>query len=1023
MRPGIARVPAWLGLTRAAIRWRAGSSLALLVAATVAVAAASIGPFYLVTAYGTVLQAKLAQAGASATAVNVGDFVTSPQAVALSAPALAMGSRHGMGRWFGPARASYTAEVDASVRFPLVARPGVCRHLTFVSGGCPAARGQIVLTTRSARALGAHVGTVIHPAGPIGVGPLTVAGIVVPGNPLAPYWLGQDFFGYGDGHLDSAFTVVPTVAGLPTTALVQLPLEPRRVDPGNLGTVEGVVQAYEAAATQQLGLTATTGLFSAVDAYVSSADLMAVIVVLVDLQLVLLSLFVIYGLVAQSALVRSREVAIARLRGLPRASVLAFGLGEPAVVLVVALPVGLLIALGLTVLAQHTLLPNTRVTVDPTAIFAALATEAGGLAAVAAGSHRLLAAPLQRQLLALEVPPPAPARAAVDAAALAVALAALVELVVAGAVDGHQPNPLSVLAPGILAVAVAIASIRAVPIIARAVIRRTAKGPRVGLGIAVRQVARRPSGLRQMAVVTVAVALACFAVAGWAVAAANRVVRADFALGAARVLDVHLPAGLGLEQAVDYADPSGRYAMAAMVQTGPGPNLLAVQPSRLQRVGYWPPGMSRAPLAQLVRWLSPPVQPPLEVSGAELRATVTLARAPNPPPDLQLDLVDSQGNPQLVDFGYLSPGTRTYEAKLPGVCLRGCRATQIVPEWTPPQTSLATGQEVNAGPRSVSYSIIIDAFQQRSGAGWRAVTNRLGEASYWTASGPGMRVQVIKVDGRSALQLLVQDSASDTTSPSVYAAALPSVLPGVMTRGASVQDPAAAPVSDFDGTGIVLDAKYEVAALPQVGGDGFLVNLGAAVRAETGPPAQTVDQVWLSAGAPATVVSRLRQQGVTFGSSLTPGPALGILNRSGPALAYTFFLFAMGAAALLALGGSVFAAAATARRRAFEVAVLRAIGVSDRELAWSLLAENLILLGPGVVLGAITGVGGVLLALPSVPEFTSSAGAPPVELALAPLPIVILVASLATVFVVAAWVNGRSTLRRASWARLRFEVG
>lgn len=997
--------------------------MALLIAAVVAVVAASAGPLYLNTAYGTVLQAKLAEASASSTAVDVGDLVTSSQAVALTSPALALGPRYGMGRWFGAAVVSYTAAVVASVRFPLVARPDVCPHLHFVSGHCPTAPGEIVLTSRSARVLGVRVGSVIHPYGPPGVGTLEVAGIILPGDPLAPYWLGQDFFGYGDGHLDSAFTVVATVAGLPTTALVQLPLDPRRVNPGNLGNLEGAVGAYEAAATQQLGLTATTGLFSAVNNYVSSADLMAVVVLLVDLQLVLLSLFVVYGLVAQSAEVRRRELAIARLRGLPRARTLAFGLGEPVLLLVAALPIGLLAAVGLTSLAQHALLPNSKVTIDPTAIAAGLAALAGGLLAVAAGSRRLLAAPLQPQLLALEPRPSALARAALDAAAVAVALAALVELVVAGAVDGRQPNPLSVLAPGLLAVAVAIACVRAVPVIARAVIRRTSTGPKVGLGIAVRQVVRRPSGLRQMAVLAVAVALAFFAVAGWAAAAANRVVRADFALGAARVLDVRLPAGVGLEQAVDYADPSGRYAMAAMVATTSGQNLLAVQASRLARVGYWPPGVSRAPLARLVRWLRPALQPPLEVSGTELRATVTLAGAPSPPPDLQLDLVDTQGNPQLADFGYLLPGTRTYEASLPAACLRGCWGTQLVPVWTPAQNSVATGQPASAGPTSAHYSITLATFQERSRGRWRAVTDRLGDASYWTSSGPGMGVRVASVDGRPSLQLSVHDSAADTTSPSVCAAALPPVLPGVMTRATSVQNPAAAPVTDFDGTAITVDAKYEVAALPQVGEDGFLMDLAAAVRAETGPPTSTQDQVWLSGQAPAQVIARLRQQGVTIVSSSSPARFLGILNRSGPALAFTFFLFAMGAAALLALGAAVFSAAATARRRAFEVAVLRAIGVSDRDLAWSLVAENLILLVPGVVAGVAAGLGGILLALPSVPEFTSSAGSPPVELVLVPIPIVVLVVSLTVILLVAAWVSARSTLRLASWARLRFEVG
>ncbi|MHB8323661.1 MAG: hypothetical protein ACYDHB_04445, partial [Candidatus Dormibacteria bacterium] len=74
------------------------------------------------------------------------------------------------------------------------------------------------------------------------------------------------------------------------------------------------------------------------------------------------------------------------------------------------------------------------------------------------------------------------------------------------------------------------------------------------------------------------------------------------------------------------------------------------------------------------------------------------------------------------------------------------------------------------------------------------------------------------------------------------------------------------------------------------------------------------------------------------------------------------------------------------------------------------------------VLGIAAGLLGALMALPSVPEFTSLAGGPPVELVFPVLPIVGLVVALVVLLAVAAAFASAATLRLATWDRLRMEM-
>jgi len=79
-------------------------------------------------------------------------------------------------------------------------------------------------------------------------------------------------------------------------------------------------------------------------------------------------------------------------------------------------------------------------------------------------------------------------------------------------------------------------------------------------------------------------------------------------------------------------------------------------------------------------------------------------------------------------------------------------------------------------------------------------------------------------------------------------------------------------------------------------------------------------------------------------------------------------------------------------------------------------------LGPGLILGAGAGILGAVIALPSVPEFTSVAGGPPPQFPLPWLPLVALILSLVVLLAVAATLASLGTIGMAGYDRLRTEI-
>jgi putative ABC transport system permease protein len=342
-------------------------------------------------------------------------------------------------------------------------------------------------------------------------------------------------------------------------------------------------------------VTTTTSLPSTLGTVRASWRAILVPVVLITAQLLLLAWLLLFLIVADAAEARGPEVALAKMRGRGRWRTLTFALGEPVILLAVALPAGVLAGWAITVGLGHILLrPGTPVTLPGTSWLAA----AGGDGRGRGRGRRHGAAdtePVGGRAVAAGRRGAAQRGWVLDAILITAAVAGLIELRVSGQIGSARRGVLGLLLPGLLGIAVAVAASRLLIIACRAGSRGTRSSGRIGPFLAVRHVARGPGGMRTTIVLTTAFALAGFAAGIWSVSVANIRVVADARVGAATVLSVVPPAGHSLTAIVDQIDPGGRQAMAVDEYTNlsgssAGQVLMAVDPQRFAHIAAWRPG-------------------------------------------------------------------------------------------------------------------------------------------------------------------------------------------------------------------------------------------------------------------------------------------------------------------------------------------------------------------------------------------------------------------------------------------------
>jgi putative ABC transport system permease protein len=998
------------------LRHRGGTTLMILAVALVATAAAATGPIYYQASTTSILRDTVATAPFTGSGYEANETGAVPGLLGGLAPFVqsqldgSLGSLSGRGLFAPPV---YSAETTVpfplyNTSIPLAWRTGVCAQLR-IRGACPAAPGQVIVSSPLAALAGWHMGQQLHF---FGWHSFTITGIYRLPNQDLGYWFGRGSIYFPPATpIDAMFTPRATLEQGPPqqqgTAVVDDMLRGARLTGDEVPQLQAAMTAFSISpALTDHQVIVTTAIPATLDTVQSSWRSVAVPVLLITAQLLVLCLLLLFLAITDAIDARGPEVALARLRGRGGWRIVVFGLSEPVLLLAVALPIGTLVGWRATAALCRVLLrPGTAVVLPPLAWASAAAVTAGGLAAAVLAARRTLRRPV------LEEWRRSGRRATdrgwvVDAVLAAGAAAGLLDLAVSGQIGSARQGVLGLLVPGLLGLAVAVIASRLLPLGCRASFARTGRRGSIGLYLALRHVARRPGGVRTTIVLATAFALAAFAVTAWSVGQDNEQLVATTQVGASTVLTVSVPAGKDLGAIVARADPGGRMAAAVDRYTSlssgtSGLTVLAVDPQRFARVATWRPGFTSEPLAAIGRKLAAPAPAPVILAGDALRITVHVHSVSPSGTTLAAD-VTTGASP--VSLGALpARGTATLTGQLVG-----CPCVLQDLDLSPPPQQLKS---------AVTGSVTITGLAVHGPTGWApADAGGLSDPARWRpghSDSPPDRLQAVAAGLNWQFQGRVLQDAILVSVNRPYP--LPAVVSGAMLSPGQ----GLASGVGLDGSPLELRVISAAAVVPGAPQSGVIVDRRYAELAAGENFPQASQEVWLAAGAQGIIEPRLGAAGLQVLSARSAAAITAIFARQGPALASVLFLADAAAAALLAAGAAMLGLYLSARRRRYEYAALSASGVPRRTLRRAVLTELALVLGFGSIVGVAAGLTAAALALRSVPEFITKPAAPPLSYTPSAVPLALLLGAAVGLLIIAAMTASVTLIRGVSLDQLR----
>jgi hypothetical protein len=1021
-------------VTVAALRHRPRQALLLVALSAVVTASAALGPLYARAVEQSVLRTVVADAPATSSTLVVTDSSDQPtpprRLERLVRPALApqMGKpvqgadvsvivdKPGGGRTAGRAR--------------LASRAGLCAHLVVVDGRCATAAGEVLVSRRTAGQLGVRTGDLlaVTAGDPADAGVRTTATVVgIYGAPDAstPYWSGR-VRPPATARPTSDQPVVPTIDDVltPWATLAAEPWPDLRThldiqllaDHLTIDDVPRVLATTEDAGTlaRTVGGSAVSPINELIASTTGQRDQARTVIPLLAVQLAVLGIVVLAFVCAAAAEQRRPEIALARLRGhgvLGAAGMLLRELGLLVLVgAVLGSGLGWLIAEGAT---RWWLAAGVRPELRPPVVLAVVASVVAGLLAIVAAATPTLRQPLTSLLR--RVPPRASTLQVglVEGAVVAAAAAGLITLL-SGAGGG-----ISLLAPGLLAIAGGLLLAQATIPTAGPLARVALRSGRVPWALAGLQIARRPALRRLIAIVTVACALLVFAVDAWSVSTRNRQARAEVEAGAPVVLTVDATSPTALRTALLDIDPKGRFATPVVVArsaTPVGPVTTAVEPAAFRRIAQWAPG-TPVPTARQMGPLQPPVVDPAPLpagSGLEIKARWSAKELERPVGfdgflhalSLSVSVTPEGQETQYIDLGRLQRGLHTYRSDYTcdDCVLTSFEIRREFGDSYPVRVSLQieevrfAGQPVDLGPSTP--------------AAWQVGTQQFFFNSAKVDPGPPLTIS----DRESYASLDVRRGDVPALTPALMAGSLSKAFRGGPGGPAP---PRVAP--DLSGGEHFYKVVGRLVQIPRSGPRGVLTDLRSLIAASPGGLTTSYD-VWLAADDPARE-ARLRTQLAAHGLEVvardTTGAHVAALASEGPSLALRLAVLAGVVAVVLAAAVLVVGVATSGASRARDLAGLRLVGVPAGTVRRASVREHLVVAVLGVIAGTALGLVAAQAALPDIPLFARPDRLVP--LALDPAWEVVVVTALGCLLLlgVVSVVVGRALAASAVPARLR----
>ncbi|MBF8190974.1 hypothetical protein ITP53_35765 [Nonomuraea sp. K274] len=984
-------------------------SLVVLLIAVVPIASAAVGPIYSEAARTTIARDAIEAAPVDGRGWR---YTTTTGGIEAKVGAFTAGAGFTGAPIFGMEVTSGGQNDQRS--FSLVWQDGQCAHLTLARGRCPSAGKEVMASQASGFKVGQRIRLSSVLAAEAGEtdrtpAPLKVVGLYRPGSPSDPFWFGRTLFSPtgepGQNRADALFTVPQTrldtyvITGASFTGARETPtgwtdygivfIDPARFDGAGIGGL-----AAMRATAESLSRTTGTIVYSRVGdtlaEMTAGTGSLGVPTLLVVAQLVGLGWMLLFQTVGDLVRARGAEIALARLRGHGRARVWGFALTEPLLLLAAAVPLGLLLGhAGAGAMIGALLPPGIPVRFPADAAPAGVAAMLGGVLAAALAAWRTTTRPVTEEWRRT---PRMTARGWVlDAVVLSVTALGLVELLATGViVDVSGRSAAAMAVPGLIALGVALLAARALPVLTGRLFGLTRRRGGLGPFLALRQVARGPVTAGSVIVLGSAFGLATFAVSASSATSGDYEETARFHNGAPTAITVQPVEPVKLIAAVNAADPGGRTAAPVIKMPGP-PQMVASDPARLAAVAHWRPDLAGgASLAEAMSGLPGPAAPRVWAQGDRFRATVEHDR---PPPGWEIRLsvafrVGDSLRPSWLPLGSLSGRSGVHEWNLPPACanapceLRAFRGDPL----SPPEFR-----------ESAYVQVTVTGLAVREDGRWRSL-----DLPPW---------RVDEDPDRRGGTFAITTTGNQTLRPDNYHPRSAAVVVGDVGGKAvpGLDNSYAAPVR----------ATVSSAAAPGLTGPGVLVDLEQADRMAYGVHDQAVFQVWTRAADPAALERALAEQGLAVVSRRQAADLAASFAGQGPGLALLLLLVSALAAAALALGRTVLALSAAARRRGYELAALEAAGARVPALRVALLLEQVITVTAGTLAGLVAGLAAAWAALGRIPQFAEPPLTPPLphEIAAAPVAIVVGAALLASLL--AAVLVSESLLRGIRVERLR----
>lgn len=735
------------------------------------------------------------------------------------------------------------------------------------------------------------------------------------------------------------------------------------------------------------------------------------------LSLSLVAVLLLYRLFGESADLRRPEFALLSLRGWPRRRLWVFGLTEPAVVVLAAAPLGVLLGWQTTkLLAAAWLYPGL-----PVDLAAGSLVGAAGVLLVSVGAASVALIHVMREQLRDQVEatsrPRALGRVELTVQAAIVMTAIVGGYAVASRDARGSPGLTDLLLPVVLSMAIGLVAGHLTVLLARRMAERTRKRPALAPFLSARRLARRREGTLVVLPLAVALGVGVFAVgvdlaaSSWRDSVAASRVGADLAYPS----DLSAELTMGLTRGLD---PDGEWLMAGtVVRNLEPPQIVALDTSRLESVGHWPSdwGVGSDAGAIADRLASPRDAP--RVAGERLTIEVDSSVGSDGPLRMLAHLREPSGEVRVVTGSEVPRGIGTVRLDIPS-CAGGCELI-----------GLSLGG-VASTPKPMHGELTIRSLSVDGGP----VDAALDEVDAWrparpyTAEDGTSVVEVISADD-SGLHLRV-DTGDGYDVARIGPTDVPDVRPVVATQ--DVELPAA---PGLDDAGLILapsesdwsDADIPVRfvgrseAVPLLGRSGLLIDLNAYTREDFSDlvPGATQSYVFARQGVPPDIVDALAVAGVHVDTPLSFEAERDALSHDAYALSMRLYVVVAAALLLLALAGVVAHLVVGMPGRRRDAASLRVVGVPKRTVLRAGLVDLSITLGAAAVAGVIAGVVAQRIILGQIRLGTADSRSPDVAASIDPLVLGGYVAATTVVLLIVSTMTATASVRGARGAELR----